>query len=212
MNTTHPQKTSKRASYLYILLTNTGTAFSRLIQSFTNAPYNHASISLDPELNELYSFGRKTARNPLNAGFIQEDVYHGTYSYYQHTSCIVLRLKVTHKEKDAVRAAIRVFEQNKELYSYNLIGLIGVLMNRELGIQHARFCSEFVAEVLGKGGLNLWDSRPSALVTPHHFYEHPRLEKMYEGRLTDYPELDAMKLYHAQANRYQTRTAALKVN
>jgi len=215
--TNHPKVASKRPSYLYILLTNTGTAFSRLIQCFTNAPYNHASIALDPELNELYSFGRKTARNPLNAGFVQEDIYYGTYSYYQNTSCIVLRIKVTRQEKEAVAAAIEQFGHERERYSYNLIGLIGVLLNRDLDIPDAYFCSQFVAEVLRRGGLSLWNSPeagelPPALVTPQHFHHHPRMEKVYEGKLTDYPELDRHKLNVSYAKRYQSRTAALKVN
>lgn len=198
---------------LYILLTQTGTAFSKLIQCFTNAPYNHASIALDPELNELYSFGRKTARNPLNAGFVQEDVYHGTYSHYRNTSCILFRLKVTRKEKESVAAVIRQLQQEKDRYSYNLLGLIGVLLNRDLHIDNAFFCSQFVAEMLRRGGIQLWDeSLPSALVTPQHLYSHPRMEKVYEGRLTDYSALDALKLYQSQAKIYQRRTAALKVN
>ena len=49
---------------IYILLTNTGTLFTRVIQTYTRAPYNHASISFDRELTELYSFGRKHPSNP----------------------------------------------------------------------------------------------------------------------------------------------------
>lgn len=45
---------------VFILLTNTGTFLTRVIKSYTRAPYNHASISFNRELSELYSFGRKT--------------------------------------------------------------------------------------------------------------------------------------------------------
>lgn len=53
---------------VYIMLTNTGTLFTKLIQGYTKAPYNHASISFNRELSELYSFGRKHPANPLNGG------------------------------------------------------------------------------------------------------------------------------------------------
>ena len=59
---------------IYILLTDTGTWFSRAIKLYTGAPYNHASIALDEELNELYSFGRKVYTNPFSAGFVQEHI------------------------------------------------------------------------------------------------------------------------------------------
>lgn len=59
---------------IYVLLTDTGTLFTKIIRCFTNAPYNHVSIVLDEELNEIYSFGRKNLRNPFFGGFIREDV------------------------------------------------------------------------------------------------------------------------------------------
>ena len=53
---------------IYILLTDTGTLFTNLIKLYTKKTYNHASISFDSELSEVYSFGRKTAKTHLLAG------------------------------------------------------------------------------------------------------------------------------------------------
>ncbi|MED4476449.1 hypothetical protein [Oceanobacillus caeni] len=39
---------------VYILLTDTGTFFTKLIKLYTKKPYNHASISFDSELSEVY--------------------------------------------------------------------------------------------------------------------------------------------------------------
>ncbi len=103
-------------------------------------------------------------------------------------------------------AAIDYFRKNKERYSYNLMGLLGVVAGRELGSDEARFCSQFVAEVMSKGGVGLWNDRPAALVTPQHFREHVKLETVYEGRLFDYSELDAFKLHQAQTQLRRTRT------
>ncbi|KIL48246.1 hypothetical protein KP78_16930 [Jeotgalibacillus soli] len=71
---------------IFLLLTNTHTFFTRLIQSFTHAKYNHISIAFDSELNELYSFGRKSLVWPLFSGFRQEDIKNGLI--YANTSCI----------------------------------------------------------------------------------------------------------------------------
>ena len=59
---------------IYVMLTDTGTLFTNMIKMVTKAPMNHASIALDPELREVYSFGRKDPANPWAGGFIKEDV------------------------------------------------------------------------------------------------------------------------------------------
>ncbi|MFD0588961.1 hypothetical protein ACFQZE_13240 [Paenibacillus sp. GCM10027627] len=210
MNVNADANPQPNKAYLYVLLSHTGTMVTRMFKLFTKAPYNHATLAFDAELNELYSFGRRTARNPLNAGFVQEDVYEGTYRHFRKTSCKVLRLEVTAEQKAAVADAIKVIERNKASFAYNYIGLLGVLLNRDLKIDNAYFCSQFVAEALLQGGVKLWDSKPTALVTPDDFRQHSDMEVLYTGGLYDYPELDAGKLY--QANIYTTRTAALKVN
>ncbi|MBH5319925.1 hypothetical protein I6N90_19175 [Paenibacillus sp. GSMTC-2017] len=202
------QKTT-RDRYIYVLLSDTGTLFSKLIKGFTAAPYNHASLVLDADMNEIYSFGRKQANNPLDAGFVREDVYEGTYSHFPNTRCLLLRYEVTPEERKALKAVIGRFDCNKEHYSYNLVGLVGVLLNRDLKIKNSYFCSQFVAEALREGGINVWD-RPSSLVTPNDFLKNNKFKAVYEGYLYDYPKLDASRIHYA--NRYQTRTEALNVN
>ena len=53
------------------MLTFTGTTLSRVIKIYTRNDYSPASIALDPELSEMYSFGRKKPRNPFIGGFIK---------------------------------------------------------------------------------------------------------------------------------------------
>lgn len=200
---------SNRDHSVYVLLTNTGTWFTKLIKGFTGAPYNHASIALDAGLNEIYSFGRKQANNPLFAGFVREDVYTGTFSHYPHTSCVVLRLEAKPEQRQAIRDVISRFQKNSGQYSYHLLGLLGFLLKRPIEADDAYFCSQFVAETLRLGGMGLWE-RPSSLVAPDDFLQHAGVEILYEGLLYDYPLLDEFRL--RQANMYQARTVARYVN
>ena len=55
---------------IYIILTETGSLLSRAIQVYTQKNFNHVSIAFDPELKEMYSFGRKYENNPLIGGFV----------------------------------------------------------------------------------------------------------------------------------------------
>ena len=185
---------------IYVLLTDTGTLFTSLIKRFTSAPYNHASFALDLELKELFSFGRKHPNNPWAGGFVEEDVYEGTFSHFPNTRCALLRLQVSRQQHaDAIRI-VRSFQNEQEAYRYNLIGLFGVLMNLDIGTKNAYFCSQFVAETLCNMGLPLWE-RPSTLVTPNDFLCHPAFEIMYEGPLYDYSHLDQEKLGYTRASR-----------
>lgn len=194
---------------VYVLLSDTGTLFTRMIKGFTSAPYNHASIGFDAGLNELYSFGRKRAGNPFHAGFVREDVYEGTFARFPRTRCALLRLQTSPEQRADLQSVIAEFQRRGDSYWYNLPGLLGVLLNRPIEPDHAYFCSQFVAETLRRGGIALWD-RSSALVTPEDFRQAPQLEIVYEGFLYDYPLLDGARL--RQANTYQSRTAARYVN
>jgi hypothetical protein len=204
----HVHEASREHS-IYVLLTDTGTLFTKLIKGFTGAPYNHASIALDAGLNELYSFGRKTANNPLVAGFVREDVYTGTFAHYPATSCALLRLEATPEQRQAVKEVISRFQQSSENYHYHLLGLLGFLLKRPIESDHAYFCSQFVADTLRQSGFVLWDRSP-ALISPDDFLRHGSVEILYEGDLYDYPLLDEFRL--RQANIYQTRTVARYVS
>ncbi|WP_338131225.1 hypothetical protein [Cohnella rhizosphaerae] len=141
-----------REKSLYILLTDTGTMFTTMIKRFTAAPYNHASLVFGADLSEIYSFGRKKPTNPFAGGFVEEDVYAGTFRHFPNTRCALLRLRVSEPAFERVRRVVDAFKRQPERYSYNLIGLLGVLLDREMGADDAYFCSEFVAEALRQAG------------------------------------------------------------
>ncbi|MFC7679920.1 hypothetical protein [Paenibacillus sp. GCM10028914] len=175
---------------VFILLTDTGTMFTRLIKGYTMAPYNHASIALDRGLTEIYSFGRKRANNPWLAGFVEEDIYDGVYRHFPLTRCVVLRLKVSREQREELKRKIQLYKRNKEMYRYNLLGLFFLTMKVNYAPKNAYFCSQFVAEMLRGIDVELWN-KPAALVTPNDFLIHPELEVIYEGMLYDYPELSS---------------------
>ena len=57
--------------YVYVFLTRTGTKIANIIVMVTGDRFAHASISLDRELTQMYSFGRRRVTNPLYGGFIK---------------------------------------------------------------------------------------------------------------------------------------------
>ncbi len=170
---------------VYIMLTDTGTLFTKSIKKYTKAPYNHASISFDRNLQELYSFGRKNPSNPINGGFVKEDVFKGTYSKYPETTCVIYRLDVSKRDIDKMRRVLNVFKKNESKFLYNLLGVIGVSLKEPVEFSNSYFCSQFVAEVLHRSGIRLWD-KPPVLVTPDDFRSNENFHHVYEGKLFEY--------------------------
>ena len=178
---------------IYLLLTNTKTLFTRCIKCFTQADYNHISIAFDSELNELYSFGRKSMVWPLFSGFVQENIQNGIYKLKSNTSCLLMKLNVTKKEWRSIRQAVDHFISNENLYKYNLIGLVGFLINREINRSNAFFCSQFVATVL-KNVEDPTNARKPGLTAPHDFLAIPNKHIVYEGLLRNYRQKKSMLL------------------
>ncbi len=175
---------------VYIVLTSTGTALSQMIKSYTKEKYNHVSISLNEELTEMYSFGRRNPINPLDGGFVKEDVEIGTYSWFPHTECKILRLEVSLQEYGKITRFIDTFKKKQKKYVYNFVGLFGVVFNTPLEIEGAYFCSQFVAEILRRSGIQLFE-KPSSLVQPAEFLELDIFDPLYEGKLYEYGPVKA---------------------
>lgn len=173
---------------VYILLSDTGTLFTKSIKKYTKAPYNHASLAFDRELNDMYSFGRKNPNNPLHGGFVKEDVLSGTYSKYPQTTCVIYGLQVTEREVRKMKRVLNIFIKNKQKFLYNILGVVGVSLDEPIEFSNSYFCSQFVAEVLQRSGIKLWEKLP-ALVTPEDFRGNDRLKLIYEGKLLDYPPI-----------------------
>ena len=170
---------------IYILLTDTGTWFSRMIKLYTKAPYNHVSISLDENLEELYSFGRKVYYNPLSAGFIKEGVEHGVFWYKKDTKCILYRLTVSEQQYRNILMRIYRFRCFHGQYRYNLLGVMGIALNKRIIRENAFTCSQFVASVLTVSGIYAFE-KYIEMITPNDIRKIPGLELVYEGKLRDY--------------------------
>lgn len=167
---------------IYIILSNTGTLFSKAIGVYTKKELNHVSIAFDEELNEMYSFGRKSSHNPFIGGFIKENPTEGLF---QKASCAIYECKVTDAEYVQMRNKIKQMEQRKKLYKYNLIGLMYVAINIEKERENAFFCSQFVATIMKDCPSCKLQISPQ-LAQPHHFEQLPVLCLKYRGNIQTY--------------------------
>ena len=167
---------------VYIVLTDTGTILSETIKMFTKAPYNHASIALDRNLENVYSFGRKKVHNPFNGGFVKEDLRNPLFIT---SFCEVYEVELTKLEYETIERTISLFEQNKHLYVYNFTGLITALFKQHYVREHAFFCSQFVAHLFKEAGVTI-SEKPLHYTEPEDFRHHERFQLVYKGSVSQY--------------------------
>ncbi|WP_066189952.1 hypothetical protein [Gracilibacillus timonensis] len=167
---------------VYLLLTDTGSFFTKLIKLYTKKPYNHASISFQSNVAEAYSFGRKKMNNPFVGGFVKENL---KTCFFQQAEAVVCSLTVTDIQLHQMKQYIQEIEKEKEHYRYNFLGLLGFLFGTPIPREKALFCSQFVATVLQQAEILDLERQP-ALMTPYHLLEIAEWEWLYQGRLKDY--------------------------
>ncbi|CRZ34187.1 hypothetical protein DFR55_1387 [Herbinix hemicellulosilytica] len=170
---------------IYIVLTQTKTYPARAIRLYTNEPYAHASIAFDENLDEMYSFARRGLYNPFNAGFIREYIDRGVFGRFRSTTCSIFQLRITEDQYKRLREEIEIFNKNKDSYSYNYLGLIGAAFNIPVRSKNRYFCSQFVAYILEKSGIHIFDKN-YALIKPRDIRINPHLEIIYQGKLSEY--------------------------
>ena len=170
---------------VYVVLTDTGTLFSRSIRCWTGKPLNHASLALDPDLHEVYSFGRLRPNNPFRAGFVRERVWGSLIRRGRRTPCAVYRCRLGRSAYLRLLAELERFRLESPRYRYNLAGLLAVAAGIEWRRPDKYFCSQFVAHLFAAAGAPL-APKPPALTTPADLEASPRLELVYRGDLREY--------------------------
>lgn len=153
--------------HVYVVLTRTNTTMSRAIQMIKNDEYTHASITLDPELRHMFSFGRKYTKNPLIGHFKREELHTGLFGQQKILPSLVFDIEVTASQYYKVKTKLQSFVDHKELYKYNYMGLLHSFQKKSQHYDHRFLCSEFVYHILKES--DIIDLKiPRNLVRPEH--------------------------------------------
>lgn len=169
---------------IYIVLTMTGTCISRILNKFYEEEYVHVSIALDKELNEMYSFGRRSNIMPLIGGLVKEDINSKVFTEHV-TKCEVLKITVKEQQYVYIKELISKCLKDYDKYRYNLIGLIPMYLNKRYERQTHFTCSQFVAFILEKSDVYKFKGNWS-LAKPMDFEKLKNIDVTYKGLLKDY--------------------------
>ena len=167
---------------IYLVFSDTGTWLSKLIRMFTKEKYNHVSIAFDEDLREMYSFGRKYKRNPFIGGFVMENARGGLF---KEASCEIYKCEVSLSSYGKMRDRALEIRKECDSYSYNFLGLFGVLFNKRWERKSKLFCSQFVSTIL-REAKELGIEKEPCLTTPADIAQMERLQLIYTGKLMKY--------------------------
>ncbi len=170
---------------IYIVLSQTGTFLSRILRLYTGDMYNHASIALDKELRQMYSFGRINPYNPVIGGFVKESPSSGTFKRFYNTDVAIIELEINSDKYDAMKIGLEEMYGRKDDYHYNYKGLFLAAFGKPRHKAECYYCSEFVHEFCRNYEINLGISR-NQVVKPMDFFDIPNGKVIYEGKLRSY--------------------------
>lgn len=172
--------------YIYLVFTRTGTWLSKVICKLSHIEYPHSSISFDDSFTKMYSFGRKNPDNPFSGGFVEENLHEGIFRKYPGCKCLIYKVAVSEEQYLQIREQIKGFLQEKDKYWYNLLGLIGVMINKPIKRKNRYFCSQFVSQLLMDSGVFHSDKVPE-LIRTDDLLAIENKELIYEGPVDGVP-------------------------
>ena len=178
---------------IYIILTHTGTILSQIIKYWTKDEFSHISIALDADLEEMYSFGRLNPYNAFWGSFVHEHINKGTFKRFKKTRAEVYSMFVTDEQYDKVKKTIAHFENNKQKYKFNILGLACVSINKKITRKNTFYCAEFVKHILKVSGITEVNELPQ-IIRPQNFKQLQGLRLEYEGLLKKYKKKKYLRL------------------
>lgn len=168
---------------IYFVLTDTGTFLSKIIKFFMKDEYAHISLSLDKNLNNMYSFGRLNPYNPFIGGFIHESTKRGTFKRFKKTRARIMVLNITDEQYEKLKFLILKIKQNRDNFSFNVLGLFAIYFKIKLKKRRCFYCAEFVKYITEKSEIDL---KLPELIRPENFKNINGAKVVYLGLLQAY--------------------------
>lgn len=173
---------------IYIAFVDTPGIFAGMIRKKLKQRYVHVVLSLDSELNEAYSVGRRWPSIPLIAGFEREDKA-GILMTFPTAFYMICRVRCTDEQKDSIRAILEQMYNKRFYYHYAVLSLPFIIRNRPFYQKDHYTCSSLLAKIFEDTGIYSFH-RHFSLITPKDFYELADKQMIFEGSLKELVEED----------------------
>ena len=175
-----------------------------IIKEFTKDEFSHVSIALDKELNRMYSFGRLNPYNAFYGGFVHEYINEGTFKRFYKTRAKIYSLEISDEQYEEISKNIIKFEQSKDKYKFNTVGLFAVGIHKRIQKENRFYCAEFVKYILEKSGIK---TKLPEIIKPEDFKKLDGLKEVYGGLLRQYqlPKIDIKEILRNNLVAYRKK-------
>ncbi|MBQ9780425.1 MAG: hypothetical protein IJW00_05730 [Clostridia bacterium] len=171
--------------YIYILISQTHTAFGGTIRRLGKINYNHAAIALDENMTELYAFARPKHEALLLGRLVKETMFRYSLGKHSCVNVMIFRIPVTEEQYAWVKDTIHRIMQSRE-YMYNLFSVLSTPITGGFSTYKAFSCIEFVMFLLQ--GLGYPIDKPLHRYRPDDLIPLLSDSVHYKGNLLDYKQ------------------------
>lgn len=163
---------------VYLMISKTGTGFGKCIRLIGRQVYNHASISLDSNLDRTFGYARPQVRAYFLSGLVRESLYRYTTKKNISVPVVIFKVKVSKEKYDQIKKIIYDMLDNPE-YKYNLFSVITFPILKGFSVYHTFSCIEFIAYLME--GTGYMSEKEGCKYTPDDLYEIFKDNIVYEG-------------------------------
>lgn len=162
---------------------------SKLIISYTDSFFSHASISLKPDLSEIYSFNVKKDEE-TNSQNIKNGCQLETLKFFKNNNSII-RVNCIFLNNTKYNKLVKELNNiHSGKTSYNYSGLLDILTGKESDTDiSSMICSQFVCHLFNAAGVKLFDKSENQ-TTPNDLSRlcdtSDKVYRLYEGNAKDY--------------------------
>ena len=189
---------------VFLVLTKGKTpVISQGIKFVTNSEYSHASITFDPELNEVYSFNMRKE----SFGFVRENK-----SSFKENFISVFAFFAPKNIVNKLKETVYDFGNHKTTFDLKIFAnKIFHINHKASNNEYNQVCSTFVDTVLQSGGINLVGDQK--IPAPSDIYNGAKSEpnKIFEVYNGIAPKYDGKKVKR-QINYLRTNQDTLSIN
>lgn len=184
--TYRPLKPNEKLYPVYVVVMHTGSVVSTVIKKATGDLYSHASISFDPSLTNMYSFGNKRIKGKAFANGFKKENIHNEFFSSRNIPYAMYMVPVTKEELVAMKKRLDYFVKNENKFSFDMIGLVKIFFGIADNPENRYFCSRFVMDVLNAGRPSDPYTQEESLVKPQDLAETNFARYVMGGYLKDY--------------------------
>jgi len=166
---------------IYVLLTDTKTLFNRLSTKVTKQNYNHISLIIDNNLDEIYTFSLSNGVNIFGGFQVEdrEDLNGSRYRLYAVEVTEAAHLKLTNK--------ISEYKENIANTSYSFKSLVNALFKTDIfdnEDESNMICSLFVLSMLTEAGVEGFDKKSVAKLRPNELIRSKKFRYVRRGTIS----------------------------